>query len=198
MPAAGLYNICYVNAFQTQPHEESFWEASSRVHLITFADGNRRYDGDWGEFAFDISTDRNAMSLPLSSMPGSPSCKNDGFNAVEPDNLDTYTRFSGIDEADATAYARLLIDHAHSVGLAIAQKNTAELDGRVLGFDFAVAEECGHYDECGDYMTFYGSNVIVIEYRDSDFTKACNTWGSQLSIVRRDVGVTPRGPYQSC
>ena len=32
-PAAGKYNICYVNAFQTQPGEQSFWQCKpSALH----------------------------------------------------------------------------------------------------------------------------------------------------------------------
>jgi hypothetical protein len=43
----------------------------------------------------------------------------------------------------AVAYARRLVRRGHRAGLAVAQKNTVELDGRKAGFDFAVAEECG-------------------------------------------------------
>jgi hypothetical protein len=40
--------------------------------------------------------------------------------------------------------------------------------------------------------------VIVIEYTSSGFTKACNTVGAQVSVVRRDTAVSPNGPYQAC
>ena len=43
-------------------------------------------------------------------------------------------------------------------GLAIAQKNTAELAGNRVtnGLDFAIAEECADWDECGDYVDAFG------------------------------------------
>ncbi|GAA3457987.1 hypothetical protein GCM10018962_98210 [Dactylosporangium matsuzakiense] len=48
----------------------------------------------------------------------------------------------------------------------------------------------------------YGNNVIVIEYSQSQFTKACNSYGSTLSIVLRDVDVTTPGSgsyvFKSC
>ena len=35
--------------------------------------------------------------------------------------------------------------------------------------------------------------MIVIEYTAKGLAKACAGWGDQLSIVRRDVDVTPVG-----
>ena len=65
-----------------------------------------------------------------------------------------------------------------------------------------VAEQCADYDECQSYTAVYGGNVIVVEYGPSQFTKACNTYGSTLSIVLRDVNVTAPGSrsyvFKSC
>jgi hypothetical protein len=68
-------------------------------------------------------------------------------------------------------------------GRSIAQKNTAELGtaGRALGFDFAIAEECQAYGECGTYMKAYGNEVFEVEYPDNGgivgFRAACGTKG---------------------
>ncbi|CAM5739610.1 hypothetical protein SMICM304S_04037 [Streptomyces microflavus] len=84
---------------------------------------------------------------------------------------------------------------AHAAGLAIGQKNTTDLLGqrKSIGFDFAVAEECGRYDECADYATAYGNRVFVIEYTARDFSKACSSVGAKLSVVQRDLDVRPAG-----
>jgi hypothetical protein len=114
---------------------------------------------------------------------------------VEPDNLDSWTRSDGrLTKANAFALAELLTAHAHSQGLAIGQKNAAGhvSRGQQAGFDFAIAEECGRYHECGAYQQVYGDQVYVIEYRDADFDRSCARWGDQLSIIRRDRGV--KGP----
>jgi hypothetical protein len=97
--------------------------------------------------------------------------------------------------ADAKAYLTLLATHAHSRNLAIAQKNTVELAGarHAVGLDFAVAEECGQYDECGDHVDAFGNNVIVIEFADSDRSKACSQYGGTLTIVQRDLDVSTPG-----
>jgi len=72
----------------------------------------------------------------------------------------------------------------------------------VIGFDFAFAEECADFDECQDYVDVYGQHVIVIEYDDVNFRKACAGFGDRLSIVRRDLQVTAPGSsayvYKAC
>ncbi|MYW67002.1 hypothetical protein GTY65_23445 [Streptomyces sp. SID8379] len=195
-PARGLYNVCYVNAFQAQPDALRRWQRDDPDLLLRDGRGKLVIDEDWDEALFDISTaDRRAR---LAKIVGSwvDGCARDGFQAVEPDNLDSYTRSHGLlDASDAVAFARLLAERAHAAGLAVGQKNTTELLPKhaVVGFDFAVAEECGRYDECGDYASAYDDRVFVIEYRSTDFERACRALGSRLSIVLRDVDVRPAG-----
>ena len=54
-------------------------------------------------------------------------------------------------------------------GLAAAQKNWAEWDGTAVGFDFAIAEQCAQYHECGSYVAHYGRHVLAVEYGDAAF-----------------------------
>jgi hypothetical protein len=118
---------------------------------------------------------------------------------VEPDNLDSWTRSDSLlTKADNLAFAKLLISRAHAAGLAIAQKNAAEASkrGHRIGFDFAVAEECQVWKECGSYTRYYGRHVIEIEYDDQPlaaFTKACKLRGRKISIVRRDRDLVAKG-----
>ena len=104
-------------------------------------------------------------------------CAEDGYDAVELDNLDSFSRSRGlISAADARAFARLLVADAHAAGLAVAQKNWVELGARGprIGFDFAVVEECGRWRECQGYVDVYGPAVLMVEYRDGDFTWTCD------------------------
>jgi len=204
-PAAGLYNTCYVNAYQTQPNETKWWKNHHHNLLLTKAGGGYVVDSYWGEILLDVATPAKRVAIAEIVNGWIDGCKAAGFDAVEPDNLDSWTRSGGrISRSDAFAFAELIISHAHAQGLAIAQKNAAgqvEL-GKATGFDFAVAEECGRYHECGAYTAAYGSQVYVIEYRDADFAASCAQWGDQLSIIRRDRGVS--GPssrnyvYHAC
>jgi Glycoside-hydrolase family GH114 len=210
------YAICYVNAFQTQddspdverPDERSAWPAD----LVLTALGD---DPNWGgEYLVDISTADKRRRAAAWLQPMIETCKRKGFDAVEYDNLDSWTRFDGtpregdvpFGKSQALAFAALMTRHAHKLGLAVAQKNTADLTRRQarrrVGFDFAIAEECGRYRECNAYRRVYGKHVIAIEYRRRDFRFTCRAVGRRISVVLRNVDVTAPGTkgyrYDSC
>lgn len=194
--AAGAYNICYVNAFQAQPEEAAWWRRTHPHLLLKGRDGRYVVDGGWNEILLDISTPAKRAAVAAIVGRWIDGCRAAGYRAVEPDNLDSWTRSGGrLTRAYALAYARLLTARAHRRGLAIAQKNTVELGvaGRAAGFDFAVAEACGRYAECRDYVRVYGSRVIVVEYRRVDFVRTCRAWGARLSVVLRDRAVSAPG-----
>ncbi|MEV5428205.1 endo alpha-1,4 polygalactosaminidase [Streptomyces sp. NPDC052701] len=195
-PAKGLYNICYVNAFQAQPDALGWWQKNHPDLVLRDEGGRPVIDEDWDEALLDTSTADKRTRLAEVVGAWVDGCAGSGFQAVEPDNLDSYERSGGrLTKAHNAAFARLLADRAHAAGLAIGQKNTVDMlpDRTRIGFDFAVAEECGQYDECGDYAEAYANRVFVIEYEDSGFSRACAAFGAKLGIVRRDLGVAPRG-----
>ncbi|WP_028798617.1 endo alpha-1,4 polygalactosaminidase [Streptomyces sp. 142MFCol3.1] len=192
-PAPGLYNVCYVNAFQAQPQERGQWPADL---LLRDARGKVVVDEDWDEALLDIRTPDKRERVAERVGRWIDDCADKGFDAVEPDNYDSYTRSHHLLTADdATAFITLLSAHAHARHLAIGQKNTVELAGvrARTGLDFAVAEECGEYDECGQYAKAFHDRVLVVEYTDSGLRKARSGYGDRLSIVRRDVLVSTPG-----
>jgi hypothetical protein len=192
-PAAGIYNICYVNGFQTQPDEDSFWNNQHPDLILKDSSGAPIVDANWGETLLDTSTAEKRAAL--SNIVGGwiASCASDGFDAVEIDNLDSYSRSQSLlTQANNIAFMQLLSTAAHAHGLAIAQKNSTELLGNAsqMGTDFAVAEECNRWGECDAYRSVYGDRVFVIEYRMQDFQKGCSDYPG-LSIVLRDLDVSP-------
>lgn len=195
-PVRGLYNICYVNAFQTQPDALGWWQKQHPDLLLRDGGGEPVNDEAWGEALLDTST--AAKRARLAEIVGGwiDGCAKSGFQAVEPDNLDSYER-SGrrLTRAHNAAFARLLAARAHTAGLAIGQKNTTGLlkQREEIGFDFAITEECGRYDECDDYAAAYGNRVFAVEYTARDFARACSAVGAKLSVVRRDLDVRPAG-----
>ncbi len=192
-PASSAYSICYVNAFQTQPGQLRWWK---RHHpgLLLRRHGTLVHDPGWpGEVLLDTSTPTRRHRIGGVVGGWISGCQRSGFQAVEPDNLDSFTRSHRLlSRSDNLALARLLVARAHHVGLAIAQKNLAGLSrsARIsIGFDFAVAEECSEYSECGSYRRAYGRQVIEIEYSDNgraSFTRACRQHGARWSIIYRD------------
>jgi hypothetical protein len=194
-PVAGLYNICYVNGYQAQTEAESWWLTTHPDLVLRDASGTPIKDPDWNELILDISTPAKRDQLAVIVGDWIAGCRTAGFQAVEVDNLDTYSRSGGrLTQDQAVAYARLLSDRAHASLLAFAQKNSAEIVSRraEMGADFVVAEECNRWSECDVYTAAYGNQVFVIEYRRVDFDKGCGDF-PDLSIILRDVQLRPAG-----
>ncbi|MDN4174335.1 endo alpha-1,4 polygalactosaminidase [Nocardioides sp. SOB77] len=194
---AGRYDVCYVNAFQTQPDERRSWRG--RMHLVLRDEGRPVRDEAWGEWLLDLRTPAKRRALARIVGRWVDGCAAAGYEAVEYDNLDSFTRSHGLlTRRQALAYARLVVAEAHEAGLAAGQKNLAGLDGTRLGYDFAVAEECGRYRECGAYAAAYGRRVVAVEYRRQDFRRTCRGWGRRLQVVLRDLDLTPTGVRRFC
>jgi hypothetical protein len=198
-PADAGYDICYVNGFQTQPDASDEW-LGERSELLVHRDGEPLADPDWpDEYLFDASTAAKRSAIVARVGPWIEGCADDGYDAVEIDNLDSFTRSEGafgVDEAVALAGA--YVEIAHAAGLAIGQKNAAEHADRMhdLGFDFAVTESCLVYDECVAYTDVYDV-VLDIEYTDelaaAAFTTACDSPDRPSSLILRDPLLLPAG-----
>ncbi|KAF5329139.1 hypothetical protein D9758_017158 [Tetrapyrgos nigripes] len=215
-PVSGKYNICYVNAFQSQPDEASFWQTPERDHLLLRAkDGSYFIDPDWpDEFLLDTSTSSNRAELSTIINGWISECQSKGFNAIEADNLDTYSRSNGLLTVDNNLeLAKLLTAHAHEIGLAFGQKNSGSIAAQAKSeaeFDFAVVEQCEEFEECDVYEKVYGDAMLEIEYFNEDLDKdgltnwedACRERGSRISVIFRDVEVVKKGEkdyvYQEC
>jgi hypothetical protein len=208
-PARGRYGVCYVNAFQTQPSEAAWWKAE-HPELLLRRGGRLVADPDWpDELLLDTSTAAKREAIAAIVGGWFDGCAASGFDAVEPDNLDSWTRSrGGLGRAHNVALARLLADRAHAAGLVIAQKNASELAarGRRIGFDFAIAEECQVYRECGAYTRAYGRRVLEVEYDDAggvrNFRVACRAQGRRIAVTYRDRDLVGRGErgyaFRSC
>lgn len=199
---AGRYPVCYVNAFQTQPTEARFWRTGGRWRLVLKDRAGRPVrDSVWGEWLLDTRSPAKRHALARIVGRWVQGCAEAGFDAVEYDNLDSYTRSHGrLHRAHNVAYARLITRAAHGAGLAAAQKNTAELAprGPALGFDFAVVEDCARWDECAVYARAYADRAFLVEYDVRQWRRACRRVGRRVSVTLRDRMVTPKGPYRSC
>lgn len=203
-PAPGLYSVCYVNGFQTQPGQE--WPDALLLHD---ANGDPVIDPNWpDETLLDVSEPEKRDLAAERVGESIDRCAASGFDAVEFDNLDSYTRSGGLlTEDDAIAFATLLVERATGLGLAAGQKNTPQLADRGpgIGFAFVVAEECARYRECSAYTDVYGQRVVDIEYADDlerSFEEICADPETPASTILRDRGLAPAGHpeyvYESC
>lgn len=220
-PVAGKYNVCYVNAFQTQPDAQpadatepytAAWWKKNHADLLLEKGSSYVVDEEWGEIVLDVST--AAKRTAILSVIGQQidACAAHGFQAIEPDNLNSWERSQGLFTMAADVeMAKLLAARAHADGLAIAQKNTSEMAPRraEIGFDFAIVEECQPWGDCAEFSDAYGSLWFEIEYSDygkdggmANFQAACAARGTKVSVILRDRDVVPAGSsayvYRTC
>ncbi len=97
-------------------------------------------------------------------------CRDKGFDAVEPDNIDGYTNSTGfpLKAADQSTYNRWIADTVHSLGLSVGLKNDVDQVTTLQpSFDWALNEQCFQYSECGAYSAFVGAGkaVFITEYQ---------------------------------
>jgi Glycoside-hydrolase family GH114 len=191
LPRPG-FSICSINAFQTQadepdanrPDEPSNWPAAVVSNVE---------DPNWpGEFLIDLATAQHRRVAFAHVKAMIDRCAEKGFDGVEFDNLDSYTRKRSMTfgQREALLYATLLTKQAHRVGLSVAQKNMPELtkeqSRRQVGFDFAIAESCAEFSECNRYTATYGDAVLVVEYSEAGFAQACRLSHGTFAVVLRD------------
>jgi len=96
-------------------------------------------------------------------------CREKGFDAVEPDNIEAYENNSGfpITAEQQLVFNEWVAEQVHALGMAVLQKNdpqqTPELEGT---FDGALTEQCNQYHECEDFAPYIaaGKPVLNAEY----------------------------------
>lgn len=203
-PAPGIYNICYVNAFQIQVGDAASWQADHPDLILRDSNGDPIIDPNWNEMLVDVTTPAKRTAVAGILADAITGCKTAGFDAVEIDNLDSYTRSQDLISADhAVAMEGLLASTAHGVHLAVGQKNAPDLVVRKaeMTTDFAIVEQCNEFHECPKYSDGYDAEVIDVEYNRADFDTGCAAF-PQLSIILRDDALTmPGNPdyvYDGC
>ncbi|MFE1169217.1 endo alpha-1,4 polygalactosaminidase [Nocardiopsis sp. NPDC058789] len=201
-PAPGIYSVCYVNGFQTQPGESEPWLDADLVLLDE--DGEPVADPGWpDEMLLDTSTDTKRGRIAQALGETIDRCSEAGFDAVEFDNLDSYLRSGdALTVDDNLALAEEIVALAHEDGLDAGQKNAAEVAQRArdeAGFDFAVTESCAAWAECPAYTEVYGSDVIAVEYpgdlddAGTNFDVECENPDVPSRFVLRDLDLVEPG-----
>lgn len=182
--AQGRKVICYISVGSVEDWRPDVADFPAEVI------GND-YDGWPGEKWLDIR--RIDLLAPIMTAR-LDLCKEKGFDAVEPDNMQIADNDSGFDitAADEIAYAKWLADEAHKRGLAIGIKNSPERVSELVDlFDFAITEDCFDQGWCEEMSPFIaaGKPVFAAEYTDTgvDFGAACRKAADlQFSIIQKN------------
>lgn len=163
--ARGIKVVCYMDAGTYEPGrpDSSMFPASSKGSGVV---------GWPGELWLDVRpSGPNYAALQAIMRARFQKCADKGFDAVEPDNLDSYANSPGFatTAADQLAYDQWLATTAHGLGLAVFQKNDLDqIPALQPFFDGILDEECNKYGECGALAPYVaaGKPAWDAEYRD--------------------------------
>lgn len=197
---AGVFPICYVNVGTVEDWREDRNQFPPDII-------GKAYWGWPGEYWLDITRFERFSDVILARFD---LCRDKGFLAIEPDNIDAYeaddtNTETGFDltRDDQLGYINWLIDQAHARGLAIGQKNASELVPELVDkMDFALLESAyrlGFMSEFEPYSEV-GKPVFAVEYLEemdtgTDPQSACpvaKKLGFQGIIAHIDLDRAPQ------
>jgi hypothetical protein len=156
--AQGKHVICYIDVGTAEDFRPDYHEFPESVLGLS--------NGWPGERWLDI---RQLSVLEPIMTARFEMCKEKGFEAVEPDNIEGYANDSGfpLTAQEQLTYNEWVAEEVHSLGMAVLQKNDGEQTHELLGyFDGALNEQCNQYHECADFEPYLeaGKPVLNAEY----------------------------------
>ncbi|MFB9442412.1 endo alpha-1,4 polygalactosaminidase [Dactylosporangium vinaceum] len=184
LKSAGRHVICYVNV---GAHEDFRPDAKNFPESVQ----GKGLDGWPGEKWLDIRQ-WNVLEPLLTAR--FKQCKDKGFDAVEPDNVDGYSNSSGfpLSAGDQLTFNRRVAELAHRTGLGVGLKNDVEQAATLApAFDFAVNEECARYNECDELKVFTsaGKPVFHVEYDGSTGSFCSKTKALHFSSMKKKMNL---------
>ncbi|MFD8148469.1 endo alpha-1,4 polygalactosaminidase [Streptomyces sp. NPDC059708] len=181
--SAGRRTICYISTGAW----EDFRSDADAFPKPLLGEGN----GWEGERWIDI---RQTSVLEPLMAKRFDMCREKGFDAVEPDNMDGYKNKTGfpLTAADQLTYNRLIARLAHDRGMSVGLKNDLDQIPQLVGdFDFAVNEQCAQYEECDSLTPFIkaGKAVFHVEYERSTDEFCDRSKELKLSSMEKKYGL---------
>ncbi|MBB6426893.1 endo alpha-1,4 polygalactosaminidase [Sphingopyxis sp. JAI128] len=204
--------ICYFDAGVYETYRQDAYKFQALTPQIWGKD-----DLGWpGSYWLDI---RRISELEPIMKARMQMCKDKGFDAVDPDEINGWENDSGFPLTfdDQLAYNRALAGWAHDLGLSIGQKGDIAQTRQLADyFDFMLNEECFQYDECTDpwdsvtgefvvgLQRYVEQNkaVFIAEYKNynaAKWAKICATSTAQrFNTTRWKLGMPNNGGRMPC
>lgn len=196
LKAKGIYTVCYIDAGSWEPGrpDSSQYPAYLKIY----------YDSAWGEWFLDVTDVFKPNSvLAAILMKRLQMCKDKGFDALEPDNLQNDENAGGkITLQQQLDFNGWIADAAHSVGLAVLQKNGPDkiLDKNSAGvmmvdkFDGILNEECAAYSECAPLQEYVkrGKVAVDVEYKSGNL-KCSTATQYNFNMMLKDLNLVGAG-----
>ena len=171
--AQGIYTVCYLDVGSYEPGRPDSAQYPAYLKL--------QQDPDWpAEYFLDITDvfrPNSALAVILKNR--FQMCKDKGFAAIEPDNLqnDENVRGGKITAQQQLDFNGWVADQAHATGLAAFQKNgpdkilLRDKTGKMMveKFDGILNEQCQQYNECAPLAEYVkrGKLALNVEYNQA-------------------------------
>jgi hypothetical protein len=193
--ALGKKVICYVDAGTY----ESYRSDAAGLQAISGIYGSA-VQGWPGEYWLDV---RRITDLAPIMQARFQNCKNKGFDAIEPDNIDGWSNSTGfpLTGADQIAYNRALAQWAHAMGMSIGLKNDLEQVPSLVGdFDWALNEECYDYNECSSLAAFTQANkaVWIAQYQSLSPAQCADSLANHFNTATYQLDLSSGGSRTPC
>jgi Glycoside-hydrolase family GH114 len=165
--AQAKHVICYIDVGTFEPGRS---DSSKFPASVQGAD----VQGWPGEKWLDVS---NLAALEPIMTARFQMCKEKGFDAVEPDNMDGFENNDGFNNtaAQQLTYDEWVAGDVHSLGMAVLQKNDGEQTAQLEPhFDGALDEQCNQYAECSNFQAYLTAGKPVLNAEYSSFSCAAD------------------------
>ena len=196
--AAGLKVVCYLDVGSYEPGRPDSADYPPALRLSEDPD----WPGEWFLDTRDVFKSGSVLAGILNKR--FQMCKDKGFDAVEPDNLDNWNANRSIlTEQDQVDFDGWVADAVHALGISVALKNCPELVTKVdrTGqrlvdkFDFELDEQCQEYSECDSFTEFTksGKAIFDVEYK-TNLTLNCSQFSSlSINALKKDLDLVGAG-----
>jgi hypothetical protein len=169
--ALGIKVVCYMDAGTYEPGrpDSSMFPAALKGSAV---------EGWPGELWLDVRPSGPSYGTLQAIMSARfKVCQSKGFDAVEPDNIDSYQNKPGFSTsaADQLAYDHWIAGAVHALGMAVFQKNDLDqVQALEPSFDGILDEECNKYSECDTLTPYTAAQKPAwnAEYQDDGETTA--------------------------
>lgn len=186
--SAGTKTICYVSIGTIENYRDDVSDFPPEVVGKTY--------GDWPDEKF-LDVRQLDVLVPLMTARFQK-CRDMGFSAIEPDNMDVHDNDSGfpITSDNIVTYVLRLASVAHDLGLEFAQKNVGDLTASLVNdLDFVITESCYQDGWCGDVTAYTtaGKDILDAEYNDRpiNFSTACGyAADNSIKMILKDRDLT--------
>jgi hypothetical protein len=189
----GIYTVCYLDVGSFEPGRPDSSQYPAYLKL--------QQDPNWpGEYFLDVTDVFKPGSVLATLLTNRfKMCKDKGFSAIEPDNLQNDENVTGgrVTVQQQIDFNGWVADQAHAQGLAVFQKNgpdkilLKDRTGKMMveKFDGILNEECQQFSECTPLSEYTKRGKLALNTEYSTTLNCALSASLKINSIKRDLGL---------